>query len=35
MGEAGVHIVAANRGSVAALVGLIEPLLEQQSAAYR
>jgi 3-deoxy-D-manno-octulosonic-acid transferase len=27
MGEAGVHIVAANRGRVAALVGLIEPLL--------
>ena len=27
MGEAGILIVAANRGSVAALVGLIEPML--------
>jgi 3-deoxy-D-manno-octulosonic-acid transferase len=33
MGEAGKQIVAANRGSLAALVGLIEPLLEP--AAYR
>jgi 3-deoxy-D-manno-octulosonic-acid transferase len=35
MGGAGMHIVAANRGSVAALLELIEPLLEQGPAAYR
>jgi hypothetical protein len=27
MGEAGILIVAANRGCVAALLGLIEPML--------
>ena len=35
MGDAGMHLVAANRGSVAALLELIEPLLEQGPAAYR
>jgi 3-deoxy-D-manno-octulosonic-acid transferase len=36
MGEAGVHMVAANRGSVAALVEVIEPLLvgEREPAAH-
>jgi 3-deoxy-D-manno-octulosonic-acid transferase len=35
MGEAGIRIVAANRGSVAALLGLIEPMLAAAPAAHR